>query len=92
MDVMGMMVYGEPDAVALGAFVPKVEELNLSHNLISRWEDVGEVIKHLDNLNFLHLRYSMLSILDLPTPVAKMCVKILTALLGLVDYPETYTL
>ena len=78
---MGMMVYGEPDAVALGAFVPKVEELNLSHNLISRWEDVGEVIKHLDNLNFLHLRYSMLSILDLPTPVAKMCVMTLRALL-----------
>ena len=59
---MSMLVYGETDAEALGKFVPKVEELNLAINLLSSWEDVGEIIKHLENLNFLHLRYNKIPI------------------------------
>lgn len=56
-DLTGMLVYGETNTEALGRLIPLTEELNLSENMISTWTDVGEIIKHLNNLRFLHLRW-----------------------------------
>ena len=51
-----MCVRGETDSLALGAFVPKTEELNLSNNLLASWHAVGDIIRHLSNIECLHLR------------------------------------
>lgn len=54
-DLSDSFVYGEPDSEGLGAFIPECTELNLSKNLVSSWEAVAEIIKHLKNLRTLHL-------------------------------------
>jgi len=55
--VQNSLVYGEEDSQALGQFIPSVEELDLSGNLMSSWSTVANIIKHLNKLTMLYLRY-----------------------------------
>jgi len=54
--VQNSLVYGEEDSQALGQFIPSVEELDLSGNLMSSWSTVANIIKHLNKLTMLYLR------------------------------------
>ncbi|KAF6016941.1 hypothetical protein EB796_024750 [Bugula neritina] len=53
--VQNSLVYGEEDSQALGQFIPSVEELDLSGNLMSSWSTVANIIKHLNKLTMLYL-------------------------------------
>lgn len=55
-DVEGMCVYGEPDPKSLGKLVPRTVELNLSHNLMTSWSSVADIVQRLDDLRILYLR------------------------------------
>jgi len=41
--VQNSLVYGEEDSQALGQFIPSVEELDLSGNLMSSWSTVANI-------------------------------------------------